>query len=335
MHNLWIFFLKKRAFTYMLIAALSLGGIYSLFLIPKESSPEVIIPFGIVTTTLRGAGAEDTEKLITNKLEDEIANLENIDTVTSSSREGVSIVSAQFNANADIDKSIQDLKDAVDKAKATFPADADEPFVSRVNFSDQPILIISASADVSDTVALCREGNVSAWKRLYNAHFDFAYRTAHRLGAPHGEVEDVVHEAFEVAFQKLSQFSHGLFTTWLYRIVANVVSARLPLRRRRVARLRKRRVRDFFHGLWANDQEPEAHSLESTVAARQTLGKVGEVMRKLSAEKREVFALHELEGLSHEEIARLIGCKVETVRSRLHYARKDFEKLARSRGLSP
>ena len=69
------------------------------------------------------------------------------------------------------------------------------------------------SADVSDTVALCREGNVSAWKRLYDAHFDFAYRTAHRLGAPHGEVEDVVHEAFEIAFQKLAQFSHGLFTT--------------------------------------------------------------------------------------------------------------------------
>jgi RNA polymerase sigma-70 factor, ECF subfamily len=182
-----------------------------------------------------------------------------------------------------------------------------------------------ASVDVSDTVALCREGNVSAWKRLYDAHFDFAYRTAHRLGAPNGEVEDVVHEAFEIAFQKLSHFTHGLFTTWLYRIVANVVSARV----------RKRRVRDFFHGLWANDQEPESNSLESTVAARQTLGRVGEVMRKLSAEKREVFALHELEGLSHEEIAGLIGCKVETVRSRLHYARKDFEKLARSRGLSP
>ncbi len=182
----------------------------------------------------------------------------------------------------------------------------------------------NAPAD-SDTVALCREGDVGAWKRLYDGHFDFAYRTAHRLGAPTAEVEDVVHESFEIAFQKLDQFTHGLFTTWLYRIVANVVSARL----------RKRRVRDFFHGIWATEQEPVSASLEATVAARQTLGQVSDVMRKLSAEKREVFALHELEGLTHEEIAQLIGCKVETVRSRLHYARKDFEKLARSRGLSP
>lgn len=131
----------------MLMGALTVGGLYALSVIPKESSPEVVVPFGIVTTTLRGAGAEDTEKLITDKIEDEIANLENIDKVTSSSLEGVSIVSAQFNASADIDKSIQDLKDAVDKAKTAFPSEADEPFVSRVNFSDQPILIISISAD--------------------------------------------------------------------------------------------------------------------------------------------------------------------------------------------
>ena len=180
-------------------------------------------------------------------------------------------------------------------------------------------------AELSNTVALCREGNVSAWKKLYDAHFDFAYRTARRLGAPDGEVEDVVHEAFEVAFRKLSQFHQGLFTTWLFRIIANLVSGRL----------RKRRVRDFFHGIWANEQEPSSDSFEATVAARQTLAQVADVMRKLSAEKREVFALHELEGLSHEEIAGLVGCKVETVRTRLHYARKDFEKLARSRGLSP
>lgn len=150
MHSFWIFFLKKRAFTYMLMGALTLGGLASLFAIPKESAPEVIIPFGIVTTTLRGASAEDTEKLITNKIEDEVANLENIDKVTSSSREGMSMVSAQFNANADIDRSIQDLKEAVDRVKTSFPNEADEPSVTRVNFSDQPILIISASADVSE-----------------------------------------------------------------------------------------------------------------------------------------------------------------------------------------
>lgn len=149
MHSLWIFFLKKRAFTYLLMATLVLTGLVSLVAIPKESAPEVIIPMGIVSTTLRGASAEDTEKLITNKLEDEIANVENIDKVTSSSAEGISIITAQFNASADIEKSIQDLKDAVDRAKAELPEDATEPFVSKINFAEQPMLIVSVSQDLS------------------------------------------------------------------------------------------------------------------------------------------------------------------------------------------
>lgn len=125
------------------------AGLYSLIVIPKESAPEVIIPIGIVQTVLRGASALDTEKLITDKLEDEIANIENIDKVTSSSREGISIVTAQFNASADIEKSIQDLKDAVDRAKPELPEDATEPLVMKINFADQPMLILSVSQDLS------------------------------------------------------------------------------------------------------------------------------------------------------------------------------------------
>jgi HAE1 family hydrophobic/amphiphilic exporter-1 len=148
MQSFWIFFLKKRAFTYMMMIVLVLTGLYSLISIPKESAPEVIVPVGIVTTVLRGGSGEDVEKLVTNKLEQEIANVENIDKVTSSSKEGISVITAQFNASANIDKSIQDLKDAVDRAKNDLPSDADTPLVTKVNFSEQPILILSVSQDL-------------------------------------------------------------------------------------------------------------------------------------------------------------------------------------------
>jgi multidrug efflux pump len=131
------------------MGAFTSAGLFALSVIPKESSPEVIIPIGVVSTVLRGASAEDTEKLITNKLEDEITNVENIDKVTSSSREGVSVVTAQFNASADIEKSIQNLKDAVDRAKPELPDDATEPLVMKINLADQPMLIISISQDLS------------------------------------------------------------------------------------------------------------------------------------------------------------------------------------------
>jgi multidrug efflux pump subunit AcrB len=141
------FFISKNQFTYLVVVALTAFGFLSLAAIPKESAPEVRIPVGIVSTVLPSASAEDVEELVTNKIEDEIENLENLDKLTSVSREGLSIVTAQFDANADLDKSIQDLKDAVDTAKTELPDDAKEPIVSDVNFAEQPVLIISVTGE--------------------------------------------------------------------------------------------------------------------------------------------------------------------------------------------
>jgi multidrug efflux pump len=146
MHAIWFFFLKKREFSWLFIAALIGIGIVSLIAIPKESSPEVIVPIGIVSTVFPGASALDVEELITNKLEQEIANVDDLDSLTSTSRDGVSVITAEFSASADIDKSIQNLKDAVDAVKGSLPRDAQDPLVSEVNFANQPILIISVSS---------------------------------------------------------------------------------------------------------------------------------------------------------------------------------------------
>ncbi len=144
---IWRFFIEKRQFTLLLIAAVVLWGVVAAVRITKESGPEVSIPVGIVTTVLPGASAEDVERLVTNKMEEHLANIENLDTLTSTSRDGVSTVVVQFLASADLDKSIQKLKDEVDKAKVDLPAEAKDPTVSDVNFVDQPIQIISVSAD--------------------------------------------------------------------------------------------------------------------------------------------------------------------------------------------
>ena len=149
MLSLWLFFLRKKVFTYFLMFVLVSGGLYSLVAIPKESAPEVVVPVGIISTVLRGASAQDIEKLVTNKLEEEVINAEDIEKVTSVSREGVSVITAQFDASADIETSIDILKEAVDKAKTKLPEDATDPIVTKVNFSEQPILILSVSQDAS------------------------------------------------------------------------------------------------------------------------------------------------------------------------------------------
>jgi multidrug efflux pump len=148
MHSLWIFFLKKRQFTWLLMLALIGAGLYAAYLIPKESAPEVIVPIGIVTTVYPGASASDMEELITMKLENNLESLDGIDSVTSVSRDGVSVITAEFNARADVDASIDLVKDAVDLTKSELPSEANDPTVTKVNFADQPVHVISVSSSL-------------------------------------------------------------------------------------------------------------------------------------------------------------------------------------------
>lgn len=133
------------------MASLIALGIYAVVLIPKESSPEVIVPIGIVTTVYPGASASDIEELITNKIEDAVENLDDLENLTSTSRDDVSSVTVEFTATADIDKSIQKLRDAVDSAQSELPRDANDPVVTEVNFANQPINVIAISSQLSPT----------------------------------------------------------------------------------------------------------------------------------------------------------------------------------------
>lgn len=152
MYKFWQFFVRNDRFSYLLMVALFGFGLFSLYLIPKESAPEVQIPIGVVSTVLPGAPASDIETLVTNEIERDLTgSLENVKRITSSSREGVSVITVEFEASADIDESIADLKDKIDLIKTDLPSDAEDPIVSEVNFVDQPIMSISVGGDLSPT----------------------------------------------------------------------------------------------------------------------------------------------------------------------------------------
>tara|TARA_R110000824_G_scaffold401771_1_gene615616 strand:+ start:305561 stop:308674 length:3114 start_codon:yes stop_codon:yes gene_type:complete len=149
MTSFWSFFLKKQTFTVFLMLSLLAGGLYAVLVIPKESTPDISIPLGIVSTVLPGASSADVERLITDKIESGVLGVERVSKVTSTSGDGLSVVSVEFDAAADIDKSIQLLKDAVDKVRPELPTEALAPTVSDVNFADQPILIVSVSGNLT------------------------------------------------------------------------------------------------------------------------------------------------------------------------------------------
>ena len=147
---MWDFFIRNDKFAYLFLVALMAVGTFSIVSIPKESAPEVVIPVGVVSVGFPGAPAADVESLVTNEIERGLTSLENVKKITSTSRESFSSVVVEFEADADLDASIQDLKDKVDVIKNDLPDDANDPNVSEVNFVDQPILTVSLSGELTD-----------------------------------------------------------------------------------------------------------------------------------------------------------------------------------------
>ncbi len=149
MTGFWKFFLKREHFTVLLMIALVFSGLYAVLTIPKEASPAISIPIGIVTTILPGASASDVEQLVTNKIENGVLGLSNVSEVTSSSVDGVSTIEVQFDANADVNQSIQSLQNEVNQLQSELPAEAKTPTVTQVNFTNQPVIVASVSGDLA------------------------------------------------------------------------------------------------------------------------------------------------------------------------------------------
>ncbi len=148
---IWTFFTEKPALTYLVTLSLVLFGVGSALTIQRESAPEVQVPVAIVTSTLSGASPEDVESLLVEELESAVANIDGIKKLTSTAREGVGTVVVEFDASADIQESIDKVKDEVDKVRGDLPEDATEPVVSEVNFADQPVVIAALTSDLPVT----------------------------------------------------------------------------------------------------------------------------------------------------------------------------------------
>jgi HAE1 family hydrophobic/amphiphilic exporter-1 len=143
--DFWEFFIYHRRFTIIIVIAALLLGIFSIIQIPKESNPEVDVPIALVTTIFPGASAGEVEELVTDILEDRILSLEDLEEVTSTSGEGISVIAIQFDARVNSDEKVDELKDKVDEIIINLPDEAEDPIVKKIRFSDEPILSLSLS----------------------------------------------------------------------------------------------------------------------------------------------------------------------------------------------
>ncbi len=142
--------LKNANTVFLTILILAFFGFYAYRSMPKELFPDIVIPTVMVQTIYPGNPPLDVENLITRELEKEIESVTGIKKMTSLSSQDVSNIFVEFNTNVDIKAALQDVKDAVDKAKKNLPDNLlDDPMITDIDFSEFPIININLSGDYS------------------------------------------------------------------------------------------------------------------------------------------------------------------------------------------
>jgi multidrug efflux pump subunit AcrB len=115
--------------------------------LPKEAQPDITIPNIVVRAAYPGVAPEDVETLVTNVLEDELANISEIKEMTSTSAEGYSSILLEFNSDVNIDEALLKVREKVDLAKSELPGDVEEPVVDEINLSQFPIMQVNISGE--------------------------------------------------------------------------------------------------------------------------------------------------------------------------------------------
>jgi RNA polymerase sigma-70 factor (ECF subfamily) len=169
------------------------------------------------------------------------------------------------------------------------------------------------------------DGDLAAYDSLIKRYQERIYCTIYNMTSNHEDANDLAQEAFIKGFHALKSFKGGSsFYTWVYRIAVNKTINFL--------KQRKNKTQMSLDNLdYQVEHDPDLVSLISEKTPRRALNlaelqeKLNEAMQKLSDSHRLVVTMHDVQGESHEEIAKVLGCNIGTVRSRLFYARQQLQ----------
>ena len=178
-----------------------------------------------------------------------------------------------------------------------------------------------------------RHGDVSSFNQLVLSYQSMAYNVAYRILGDQEAAADASQDAFLSAFKGIGKFRGGSFKAWLLRIVTNACYDQLRHKQRRpTASLHALPVSDLasVRHLTSPEESPEEYAL------RQELSKIIQVgMGTLPPEQRAALILSDVQGFSYQEIAEVVGCPENTVKTRMFHARKQLKGLLGAAGLDP
>ena len=143
MKNFIELIVKKPVGVCMGIVALVILGVISLTRLPVDFLPDIERPYITVRTSYDNAGPEEVEKSVTRLIENAVSSVNNVKSVTSSSKEGESKVTIEFNWGSDLTSATADIREALDRIRKNLPDDADSPTVYKFSTDNIPVMEIS------------------------------------------------------------------------------------------------------------------------------------------------------------------------------------------------
>ncbi len=186
---------------------------------------------------------------------------------------------------------------------------------------------VAESVETPDSalVNAAREGDLQAYDDLIRRYQERIYATIYHMTSNHEDANDLAQETFIKAYSALKSFKgDSSFYTWVYRIAVNKTINFLKQRKNKTSLS----LNDLDFNI-ENDPELVAFVSDKTprrdIALAELQEKLNKALQKLSDVHRMVVTLHDVQGLSHEEIANIMDCNVGTVRSRLFYARQQLQ----------
>jgi RNA polymerase sigma-70 factor (ECF subfamily) len=178
-------------------------------------------------------------------------------------------------------------------------------------------------------VVRAQQGDKRAFELLVEKYQRKLGRLLSRFIRDPAEVEDVTQEAFIKAYRALPGFrGDSAFYTWLYRIGINTAKNYLMALGRRAPTSTEVEAEDA-EGFEDGEQLRDINTPESMLLSKEIAATVNATIEKLPQELRTAIQLREIEGMSYEDIARIMDCPIGTVRSRIFRAREAIAERLR------
>ncbi len=152
--------LNHPVLTLIVFALLGMMGVFTLSKTEISLMPDIDQPYLMVMSTYTNAGPESVEKSVTNLVENALASLNSLKSISSSSSEGSSMVSLEFNYGTDLDIATNDVRDKLDRINRALP-DGVDPMIFKMDSSSQPIMRIAIRGNrTTDDLRMLAENNV-------------------------------------------------------------------------------------------------------------------------------------------------------------------------------